>query len=45
MRQSNATHVRMVNASWDTEGSYSCEISTQTLTTVKMDKDIRLYGK
>lgn len=44
MSSSNATHVHMLNASLDTEATYACEISTQDLSTIRYQKEIRVYG-
>ena len=44
MSQSNATHVRLLNASLESDGSYACEISTQNLSTIRHEREIRVYG-
>lgn len=42
---SNATHVRLLNASLESEGLYACEISSQNLSTIRYEREIRVYGK
>lgn len=45
MGSSNATHVRLLNATLESEGLYACEISTQNLSTIRSEREIRVYGK
>lgn len=45
MSSSNATHVRLLNASLDSEGLYACEISSQNLSTIKHEREIKVYGE
>lgn len=45
MGSSNATHVRLLNASADTEGVFACEISTENLSTVRAERELRLFGE
>lgn len=45
MSGSNATHVRLLNASLDSEGLYACEISSENLSTIRHEKEIKVYGK
>lgn len=45
MSWSNATHVRLLNASIASEGNFACEISTQNLSTIRYEREIKVYGK
>lgn len=45
MSGSNATHVRLLNASLESEGAYACEISSENLSTIRHEREIKVYGE
>lgn len=44
MSSSNATHVKILNASVEFGAIFACEISTQNLSTIRFEKEIKVYG-
>ena len=47
LNKSNETHVFLSKTDLNTEGTFSCEVSTDapSFKTVKAEKDLRIYGK